>query len=176
MNFEIGVDTLTLGLAGSSWWNGLDINTDGGGSPDTEVDKSHMTINGLPYHAFDPLVTTPYWSLVNPDDPTASRDVQFFNLDNVPSADFNGDDMVDGTDFLIWQRGLGLGRPDDQRQWRRRSQRHGRRRRPYRSGARAFGTPGAAGAIGAVPEPATALLAAVGVVAAMATRRRRAAA
>ena len=80
VNFEIGVDTLTLGNAGSTWWTVLDTETDGGGSPDTEVDKSHMTINGIPYHAFDAGVTTPYWSLVNPEDPSASRNVQFFNL------------------------------------------------------------------------------------------------
>ena len=175
VNFEIGVDTLTLGNAGSTWWTSLDTNTDGGGSSDTEVDKSHMTINGLPYHAFDPLVTTPYWSLVNPEDPGASRDVQFFNLDNLPSADFNDDSIVDGADFLIWQRGLGLagqttnanGDADgngtvngaDLAVWKG-----------------AFGTPGAVPAVGAVPEPATALLAAMGVVAAMSTRRRRAAA
>jgi hypothetical protein len=175
VNFEVGVDTLTLGNPGTPWWNSADMETDGGGSPNTEVDKSHMTINGLPYHAFDPLVTTPYWSLVNPDDPSASRNVQFFNLGNVPSADFNGDDMVDGSDFLIWQRGLGLtgqttnanGDAD------RNGTVNGLDLQVWRG---AFGGPGTAGAIGGVPEPATSLLAVVCAVAAMATRRRRAAA
>ena len=167
VNFEIGVDTLTLGNVGSTWWTELDVETDGGGSPDTEVDKSHMTINGIPYHAHDVNVTTPYWTLV---DPAVSRDVEFFNLDNVPNADFNNDDVVDGTDFLIWQRGFGLagqttnanGDADhngtvndaDLQVWRG-----------------AFGTPGAAAAVGAVPEPATGLLAVLVAVSLCATRR-----
>jgi hypothetical protein len=175
VNFEVGVDTLTLGGVGSTWWTELDTETDGdalNGRPNVLDKFAATTINGVDYAPFDAGRTTPYWTIV---DPNVSRDVQFFNLENVPSADFNGDDMVDGADFLIWQRGVGStsqttnanGDAD------RNGTVNGLDLQVWRG---AFGGPGAAGAIGAVPEPATALLAALGVVAAMATRRRSAAA
>lgn len=172
VNFEIGVDTLSLGSVGSTWWTVDDMETDGGGSPDIEVKKSHMTINGIPYHAFDAGVTTPYWTLV---DPTVSRDVEFFNVNNGPNADFNGDHLVDGADFLIWQRGFGLtgqtsnanGDAD------RNGSVNGADLTVWRG---AFGMPGALAAVGAVPEPSTALLAIAGAAGvALAGRRRTAA-
>lgn len=85
-------------------------------------------------------------------------------------ADFNGDLAVDGTDFLIWQRGFGLSAQIDKSTgdadgdgnvndadlaiW-----------------TAQFGTTSTPPAIGAVPEPATLALAAAGV-ACLAVRRR----
>jgi hypothetical protein len=92
------------------------------------------------------------------------------NFDNVAlvftppatlSGDFNGDSKVDGADFLKWQRGespnpLSQGDLD-----------------LWKSG---FGAGGAVGSIGAVPEPASALLTMGGLVplAALVRSRRRA--
>lgn len=89
------------------------------------------------------------------------------------NADFNGNGIVDGADFLAWQRGFGLtGQPNkstgdangdgnvtaaDLTIWKQQ-----------------FGTnPGAAVAVAAVPEPATGALA-VGALAVVTWRRRRA--
>lgn len=75
-------------------------------------------------------------------------------------GDFNNDGVVDGSDFLVWQQG---GSPNpvsaaDLAEWRAN-----------------FGSGGAAGSIGAVPEPASAIVAAVGLMGLAAVRRRRAA-
>lgn len=169
VNFEIGVDTLSLGSVGSTWWTAADVEEDGGGSPNIEVKKSHMSINGIPYHTFDAGVTTPYWTLV---DPTLSRDVQFFNLNNLPNADFNGDDIVNGSDFLIWQRNLGS--TNQTTNVNGDADRNGTvNAADLVLWKAAFGTPGAVGAISGVPEPSTALLVASGLAALVTVRRRR---
>jgi hypothetical protein len=72
-------------------------------------------------------------------------------------GDFNNDGVVDGSDFLVWQRG---GSPNpvsagDLADWRAN-----------------FGSGGAAGAIGAVPEPASAIVALAGLIGLAAFRRR----
>lgn len=87
------------------------------------------------------------------------------------NADFNGDDIVDGNDFLIWQRNFGsAGTPTtgdangdlavnglDLDLWKTQ-----------------FGTnPNAAPAVAAIPEPATASLAAVAMLAGLAYARRK---
>jgi hypothetical protein len=127
-----------------------------------------MTINGIPYAAYDPGRTTPYWTLV---DPAVSRDVEFFNVVG-PDPDFNDDNVVDGADFLIWQRGLGLtgqtsnvsgdadlsGTVDgaDLAAWQE-----------------AFGAAGSAGTIAGVPEPASASLVGIALASFAVWRRRR---
>ncbi len=73
-------------------------------------------------------------------------------------GDFNGDGVVDGADFLVWQRG---GSPNpvsaaDLAEWRDN-----------------FGSGGASGAAGAVPEPASAIVAAMGLLGLAAAGRRR---
>jgi len=96
--------------------------------------------------------------------------VQFFDSAAVSDADFDGDGDVDGSDFLTWQRGLGLtgqtnndnGDADasgivdaaDLAAWKGQ-----------------FGA--AVGAAGAVPEPATAGLALLGIFGLAAMRRKR---
>ncbi|MEN1680074.1 MAG: hypothetical protein AAGJ46_10805 [Planctomycetota bacterium] len=105
-NFEIGVDTLQLGGIGSTFWSSADSTTSGGGSPDIEVKKSNITINGIPYAPFDESNTDPYWTLVNPDDPEASRDVQFFNVTQL-RGDFNDDGVVNAADYTVWRDNLG---------------------------------------------------------------------
>ncbi|WP_428306153.1 dockerin type I domain-containing protein [Lacipirellula sp.] len=89
------------------------------------------------------------------------------------NADFNGDNIVDGKDFLIWQRGFGLtGQPNkstgdangdqnvdaaDLAIWKTK-----------------FGGPPAADvAVAAVPEPAAFALAGVALLAGLAVKRRR---
>jgi hypothetical protein len=76
------------------------------------------------------------------------------------AGDFDGNGQVDGADFVVWQRG---GSPNpvsagDLATWRAN-----------------FGSTGASGSIGAVPEPASAIVAAVGLMGFAAVRRRRAA-
>jgi hypothetical protein len=73
-------------------------------------------------------------------------------------GDFNGDNVVDGADFLAWQRGdsPNNGSPADLTTWKNN-----------------FGTSAAAAAAAAVPEPATLALAGMGVAAVAAARRRR---
>lgn len=92
-----------------------------------------------------------------------------------PSADFNNDDLVDGADFLIWQRGFGLSGQTSNANGDadRNGSVNGADLTIWRG---AFGTPGAQAAVGAVPEPTTALLALAGIAGAALAGRRRIAA
>jgi hypothetical protein len=106
---------------------------------------------------------------------TVFRGVEFVNSSVTPpanNADFNNDNVVDGADFLIWQRGFGLsGQPNkstgdatgdgnvnglDLDQWKLK-----------------FGGAPAIAAVSAIPEPATALLGSLAAVGLFATARRR---
>ena len=113
---------------------------------------------------------------VNNDHGLAIDNLQFSTGEVTPplnNADFNGDNIVDGADFLIWQRGFGLtGQPNkstgdatgdgnvnglDLDQWKSK-----------------FGLPPAVAAVGAVPEPASLTLAGLAAIfAAGAAARRR---
>ena len=88
-----------------------------------------------------------------------SVDVNNFNVSILPqvSGDFNGDNVVDGTDFLIWQRGFG-GEFDagDLADWKAN-----------------FGSGGSQAAIAAsIPEPNSAVLAAVTGLVLVSCRKR----
>lgn len=85
-------------------------------------------------------------------------------------ADFNNDGIVDGADFLAWQRGFGVGSTladgnanndgtvdaADLEVWKAQ-----------------FGQPSASIAVGAVPEPSTCLLGVIGLAASLGVVRRR---
>jgi len=76
------------------------------------------------------------------------------------ATDYDGDNDVDGNDFLIWQRGLGTTHDaDDLATWRTE-----------------FGQTAAAAAIGAVPEPGSLALLAMGAAGISSYRQRRGAA
>lgn len=90
--------------------------------------------------------------------------IQFFDSAVASNADFDGNGIVDGNDFLKWQRGLGLINQtnnqngdangdgsvtaDDLAIWKTK-----------------FGGPGATAAVGAVPEPASVAMLGLGMLA-----------
>jgi hypothetical protein len=167
VNFEVGVDTLRLGGVGSTWWTEFDTETDGdatNGRPNVLDKFAAMTINGVDYAPFDAGRTTPYWTIV---DPNVSRDVEFFNYVET-DADFDGDNDVDGADFLIWQRNLGSGTTQPQGDANGDQAVDGADLAVWRD---AFGQVGVAPAAAAVPEPSALALAGL-FAAAMALRRR----
>ncbi|HMP07699.1 MAG TPA: hypothetical protein PJ982_15215, partial [Lacipirellulaceae bacterium] len=73
-------------------------------------------------------------------------------------ADFNGDGVVDGADFVIWQRGLGVGTTNSQGDANGDNFVNGADLEVWRSQF----SPTAQGAAAGVPEPASAAVAAVG--------------
>jgi hypothetical protein len=164
-NFEVGVDTLQLGPTGDFWWTALDMTDSGGGSPDIEIKKAQITINGVPYAAYDPSRTTPYWTLV---DTNVSHNVEVFNF-VAENADFDGNDIVDGNDFLIWQRFVGTGTLQTQGDANGDGTVNGADLQIWRD---AFGQPGVASAVGAIPEPSALALAGLAALAIRPRRRR----
>jgi hypothetical protein len=161
-NFEVGVDTLELGEIGSFFWTAEDTTNSGGGSPDIEVKKSQITINGIPYAPYDPLKTDAYWTLV---DPTVSRAIEVFNAPLF--GDYNDDGEVNAADYTVYRdnlngsssalNGNGSGGatvgPADYQLW---AQNYGRSN----------------GGSVAIPEPASLLLALTGVALCGRSRRR----
>jgi hypothetical protein len=165
-NFEVGVDSLQLGPNGDFWWTAADMTDSGGGSMDIEVKKAQVTINGVPYGAYDPLRTTPYWTLV---DPSVSHLVDVFNFVE-EDPDFDGNDVVDGADFLIWQRNLGTGTQQSQGDANGDGSVNAADLAIWRS---SFGQAGAAGSIGAVPEPSSVALVGLACMALCGRRRNQ---
>ncbi|HMO87147.1 MAG TPA: dockerin type I domain-containing protein [Lacipirellulaceae bacterium] len=86
------------------------------------------------------------------------------------TADFNGDGSVDGADFVIWQRGLGLTGQTGNATGDATGD--GNVNELDLAAWQAQFTPAAVGAAGAVPEPAAAALIAVALAAAGLRRRR----
>ena len=87
------------------------------------------------------------------------------------NADFNGDDIVDGNDFLIWQRNFNTGNAFAQGDANNSGTVDAADLAVWKD---QFGTnPNAAPAVGAIPEPATASLAAVVMLASLAYARRK---
>jgi hypothetical protein len=166
VNFEVGVDTLQLGPNGDTWWTPLDMTDSGGGSQDIEVKKSQITINGVPYAPYDPSRTTPYWTLV---DPNFSHEVEVFNF-VAENPDFDGNDVVDGADFLIWQRFVGTGTLQTQGDANGDGAVNGADLQIWRD---AFGQPGVAAAVGAIPEPSALALVGLAVLVIGGRRRER---
>lgn len=86
------------------------------------------------------------------------------------SADFNGDDIVDGKDFLIWQRGFGAGGTSATGDANNDTLVNGADLTIWKS---QFGTNPATPVAAAVPEPASATLVALGLVGLARLRRRK---
>ncbi|QDT73170.1 hypothetical protein [Lacipirellula limnantheis] len=83
------------------------------------------------------------------------------------NADFNGDNLVDGQDFLIWQKNFGVGTSHEAGDADGNSLVNDADLTIWKT---QFG--GAPAAIASVPEPSTAILAACGLIAAMWASRR----
>lgn len=96
--------------------------------------------------------------------------ISFDALTEVPvmDADFDGNDVVDGADFLIWQRGAGAAGGLSEGDANNDGVVDGADLGIWKS---QFGGGAATGAIGAVPEPAAALLLAVGFIGIASFRR-----
>jgi hypothetical protein len=90
------------------------------------------------------------------------------------NADFNGDNVVDGNDFLAWQRNMGTGTTKVQGDANGNGVVDAADLAIWKT---QFGTnpntPPAVGAVAAIPEPATAGLAAVAMFASLAVVRRK---
>ena len=86
-------------------------------------------------------------------------------------ADFNGDGLVDGADFLIWQQNFGLaeGATNEQGDADGNAAVNDLDLAAWQT---AFGSGGTPPAVGAVPEPAAATLAAIALLAGAARRKR----
>jgi len=100
---EVSGPTFKTGLLGQSYtsvgkdllWSGA---ADGG---------SGQNLEGL---ALGPQLANGNWVLlgvVDDGDLFSSNTIVSFELSANPSADFNHDDLIDGVDFLGWQRGFG---------------------------------------------------------------------
>jgi hypothetical protein len=85
-------------------------------------------------------------------------------------ADFDGDDDVDGQDFLIWQRGLGVGNTPGQGDADDNGVVNGADLAVWRQ---QFGGGAAIPAVGAVPEPTGLALAAASLLGLTCCRRAR---
>lgn len=88
------------------------------------------------------------------------------------NADFNGDNVVDGSDFLIWQKGVGTGNNLATGDANGDTVVNGLDLEVWKTQFGSDPTPSAA-AVGAVPEPTTLALAGLAVVAGFAAARRR---
>ena len=86
-------------------------------------------------------------------------------------ADFNNDGTVDGADFLVWQKGFGTGTNNGTGDANGSGGVDGNDLAIWKT--QFGGAPPAIGAVGAVPEPATALLAGIAGLALAAGRRRQ---
>ena len=91
------------------------------------------------------------------DSPSDSQAVVYINFPG-GSGDFNGDELVNGVDFMIWQRG---GSPDP------------RSASDLALWAGDFGATSATANLAAVPEPTSLLLCVMGGLAVCGRRRRR---
>jgi hypothetical protein len=105
--------------------------------------------------------------------PTTGTDVVLIGLSSetvqVDDADFDGDGDVDGRDFLIWQRGVGVGTTLAQGDANGSGSVNGADLAIWKT---QFGQ-AAVGAAGAIPEPGSAVLLIIGAASVAALRRRR---
>lgn len=91
-------------LVFDAWWTDETGVSDSSGEHDTRAFKGQyditVTYNGQDYVLND---------LVLDADMNVQIELDDVFISPIEDADFNDDDIVDGADFLIWQRGLGTG-------------------------------------------------------------------
>jgi hypothetical protein len=155
---DVGVGPTALGLAGQSFtrvgkellWSGK---ADG---------AAGQNLEGL---TLGPRLTNGDWVLLGvvdaeAGDPLSQSTIVAFTASPVTSADFNGDGVVDGADFLQWQRGSGktIGATHQEGDANRDGAVDATDLELWKA---SFSAPPADGTVAAIPEPATALMSAI---------------
>jgi hypothetical protein len=159
-------------------WALVDADGSGGAPPSVHLDGVALdpVVAAVPAPSMFPAGTVG-WGSLNP------FEAGFFQITHIVfegnpnaippelSGDFNGDQTVDGADFVLWQRNLGA--PDESALNGNGNDMNGVDQADLALWRSNFGMTASAAAVSAVPEPQTFALLVGGMVASLALRRRR---